>query len=272
MKEEGLIIKTKVTVGTDISHEELLHNFDALCLAVGAMQPRDIKVSGRNSEGIYFAMDYLTQQNKIIAGKNFSGKKRISAKNKHVIVIGGGDTGSDCVGTAIRQGAKSVKQIEILPKPPDTRTENNPWPFWPDTLRTSSSQEEGCERIWSTNTKRFISRNGVIKQIETIGVQWKKNEDGAFIMTEIPGSSETHIADIILLALGFTQPVHEGLLETLELKYDNRGNILTDNKLATNNAKIFAAGDAATGASLVVRAIASGQQAAESIHLYLSKV
>ncbi len=271
MKEEGLTIKTKVNVGTDISNEELLKNYDAICLAVGAMQPRDIKVPGRDSEGIYFAMDYLTQQNKIIAGKNFSGKKRISAKNKHVIVIGGGDTGSDCVGTAIRQGAKSVKQIEILPKPPESRTENNPWPFWPETLRTSSSQEEGCERIWSTNTKKFICKNGTVNQIETVEVQWTQNDEGAWSMEEVPGSIEIHKADLVLLALGFTQPVHEGLLDGLGIEYDERGNILTNSELATNKAKVFAAGDAASGASLVVRAIASGQQAAEAIHFYLSK-
>lgn len=271
MKEEGLTIKTKVNVGTDISHEELLNQYDAICLTVGAMQARDIKVPGRDSEGIYFAMDYLTQQNKIIAGKNFSGKKRISAKNKHVIVIGGGDTGSDCVGTAIRQGAKSVKQIEILPKPPESRTENNPWPFWPNTLRTSSSQEEGCERIWSTSTKRFIRKNGAVQQLETVGVQWEQNKEGAYSMTEIPGTNDTHKADMVLLALGFTQPVHEGLPEALGLKYDDRGNILTVKGLAANQKKVFAAGDAATGASLVVRAIASGQQAAESIHFYLTE-
>ncbi len=271
LKEEGIKFKTKVNVGIDISPEELRGNYDAICLAIGAMQPRNINVPGREAEGIYLAMDFLTQQNRIVAGKNFSGKKRISAKNKHVIVIGGGDTGSDCVGTSIRQGAKSVKQIEILPEPPKTRYEDNPWPFWPNTLRTSSSQQEGCKRIWGTSTKRFISKDNKVQQIETIKVKWEQENKGKYIMTEEPGSLKIHKADLVLLALGFTQPVHEGLLENLGLKYDERGNILIDDKSATNKAKIFAAGDAADGASLVVRAIASGQDAAESIHLYLTK-
>ncbi|MCD6597680.1 MAG: glutamate synthase subunit beta [Bacteroidales bacterium] len=271
LKEEGIKFRTKVNVGTDISPEELKKKYDAICLAIGAMQARNINVPGREMEGIYFAMDFLTQQNRIIAGKNFSGKKKISAKNKHVIVIGGGDTGSDCVGTSIRQGAKSVKQIEILPEPPLTRKEDNPWPFWPNTLRTSSSQQEGCERIWATSTKRFISENNKLNQIETIKVRWEQDNRGKYIMIEEPGSLEIHKADIILLALGFTQPVHEGLLENLGLKYDERGNILTDNQSATTKAKFFAAGDAADGASLVVSAIASGQDAAESIHLYLTE-
>ncbi len=269
LKKEGVKFKTKINVGIDISPEELKEKYDAICIAIGAMQARNINVPGREIEGIYFAMDFLIQQNRIVAGKNFSGKKRISAKNKHVIVIGGGDTGSDCVGTSIRQGAKSVKQIEILPEPPKTRTADNPWPFWPNILRSSSSQQEGCERIWGTSTKKFISKNKKVHQIETIKVKWAQDNKGKYKMIEESGSLAIHKADMVLLALGFTRPVHEGLLEGLGLKYDDRGNILTDNQSTTNKAKFFAAGDAADGASLVVRAIASGQDAAISIHFFL---
>ena len=173
LEKEGLIIKTNTVVGKDFPTKELLEKFNAACIAVGCMQPRDLSVPGRELSGICFAMDFLTQQNKINAGANFSGKERISAKGKKVVVIGGGDTGSDCVGTAIRQRAKSIIQVEILPKPPKTRTKNNPWPYWPNILQTSSSHEEGCKRYWSLATKKFIGKNGMVTNIETVKVDWK---------------------------------------------------------------------------------------------------
>ena len=170
--EEGIIFKPNVNVGVDITKEELLNEYDAVVLAIGAEQPRDLPVEGRDLEGVYFAMDFLTQQNKKVAGKQISEDVRILAKDKNVLVIGGGDTGSDCVGTSIRQKAKSVTQIEILPKPADKREENNPWPYWPNVLRTSSSHLEGCDRHWSLNTKRFIGEKGKLKQVEVVQVEW----------------------------------------------------------------------------------------------------
>ena len=269
-KEEGIKFKTKVNVGVNYPVEKLMKEFDAVCIATGAGQPRDIKIEGRENKGIYFAMDFLAQQNRVVAGKRVLKKERITAKNKHVIVIGGGDTGSDCVGTSIRQGAKSVKQIEILPKPPEKRTEDNPWPYWPNVLRTSSSHEEGVDRIWSTATLRFLSENGEVAAIETVQVKWEKDENGRYVMKELPETKEIIKADLVLLALGFTQPVHEGLLDALGVEYDERGNVKTIDSM-TSKPGIFAVGDSATGASLVVRAISSAQNAVDNIHSYLVK-
>jgi len=178
--DEGIIFKPNVNVGADISKEELYNEYDAVLLAVGAEQPRDLPIEGRDLEGVYFAMDFLTQQNKKVSGKLNGEEFRILAKNKNVLVIGGGDTGSDCVGTSIRQKAKSVTQIEILPKPPEKREDNNPWPYWPNTLRTSSSHQEGCERRWNLSTKRFIGENGKLKQVEVVQVEWKKDATGSY--------------------------------------------------------------------------------------------
>ncbi len=269
-KEEGIKFKTKTNVGVNYPVEKLLNYFDAVCIAIGAGQPRDIRVPGRESEGIYFAMDFLAQQNRVVAGKHISRKDRISAKNKKVVVIGGGDTGSDCVGTSIRQGAKSVKQIEILPKPPEKRTDDNPWPYWPNTLRTSSSHQEGVERIWSTATLRFLSEDGKLKGVETVKVEWEQDEQGRYQMKEIPETKEVLEADLVLLALGFTQPVHEGLLEALQVEYDQRGNVKTE-KGRTSKTGIFAVGDAATGASLVVRAIASAKSVVDEMDAFLKE-
>ncbi len=269
-KEEGIKFKTKTNVGVNYPVEKLLQEFDAVCVATGAGEPRDIKIEGRESKGIYFALEFLTQQNRVVAGKHITKKDRITAKNKDVIVIGGGDTGSDCVGTSIRQGAKSIKQIEILPKPPEKRTEDNPWPYWPNVLRTSSSHEEGVERIWSTATKRFISENGVVTAIETVKVEWEQDDSGRYTMKEIAGTEEILKADLVLLALGFTQPVHKGLLDNLGVEYDARGNVKTENSMSSK-AGVFAVGDASTGASLIVRAIASAKSAVDSIDEYLKK-
>lgn len=267
--DEGMDFKTNVNVGVDITKEELLKKFDAVLLAVGAEQPRDLPVEGRDLDGVHFAMDFLTQQNKVVAGKTISAKKRISAKDKHVLVIGGGDTGSDCVGTSNRQQAKSVTQIEILPKPPEKRENNNPWPYWPNTLRSSSSHEEGCERRWSLSTKRFIGENGKLKQTEVVQVEWAKDENGRWIMNEVEGTTQLLDTDLVLLSMGFTQPVHNGLLDALDVEYDPRGNVKVNELKQTTVEKIFAAGDAEKGASLVVHAIEAGKVAARGVDAFL---
>lgn len=267
--DEGIDFKTNVTVGIDISKEELLDKYDAVLLAVGAEQPRDLPVEGRDLDGVHFAMDFLAQQNKVVAGKNIPAKKRISAKDKHVLVIGGGDTGSDCVGTSNRQQAKSVTQIEILPKPPEKRGNNNPWPYWPNTLRSSSSHEEGCERRWSLSTKRFIGENGKLKQTEVVQVEWAKDENGRWMMNEVEGTTQLIDTDLVLLSMGFTQPVHNGLLDALSVEYDPRGNVKVNELKQTTVEKIFAAGDAEKGASLVVHAIEAGKVAARGVDAFL---
>ncbi|HPE74554.1 MAG TPA: glutamate synthase subunit beta [Draconibacterium sp.] len=269
--DEGMIFKTNVNVGVDISKDELYAEFDAVLLAVGAEQPRDLPVEGRDLDGVHFAMDFLTQQNKKVAGKLIEKENRILAKHKNVLVIGGGDTGSDCVGTSIRQKAKSVTQIEILPKPAEKREDNNPWPYWPNTLRTSSSHQEGCERRWNLSTKRFIGENGKLKQVELVQVEWLKDSNGRWNMTEVPGTTEIVDCELALLSMGFTQPVHVGLLDSLGIDYDQRGNVKVNSNKQTSVAKLFAAGDAEKGASLVVHAIEAGKVAAKNIDAFLRK-
>jgi glutamate synthase (NADPH/NADH) small chain len=215
-------------------------------------------------------MDFLTQQNKEVAGIQVDGE-RILAKNKNVLVIGGGDTGSDCVGTSIRQKAKSVTQIEILPKPAEKREGSNPWPYWPNTLRTSSSHQEGCERRWNLSTKKFIGENGKLKQVELVQVEWLKDANGRWNMSEIAGTTEIVDCELALLSMGFTQPVHVGLLDALGVEYDQRGNVKVDDKKQTSVAKLFAAGDAEKGASLVVHAIEAGKVAAKNIDAFLKE-
>jgi glutamate synthase (NADPH/NADH) small chain len=264
---EGVLFRTGTEAGKDISVAELKSAFDAICLAVGARAPRDLEVPGRELEGIWFAMDYLTQQNLINDGTNIPGRKRISAKGKRVVVIGGGDTGSDCVGTAIRQRARSVTQVEILPEPPQERTEDNPWPYWPQTLRTSSSHQEGCERLWSLKTTRILGKEGRVTGVEMVRLEWKK-ENGR--MTPVETKEKIKIeADMIILAMGFVHPVQDQLLKALRPATDSRGNLLAEQK--TKDIPVFVAGDATLGPSLVVRAIASGQEMARKIHECLSK-
>lgn len=271
--DEGIDFKTNVSVGSDITKDELLQSFDAVLLAVGAEQPRDLPVDGRELNGVHFAMDFLSQQNKVVAGKNVPEELKISAKDKHVLIIGGGDTGSDCVGTSIRQQAKSITQIEILPQPPEKREINNPWPYWPNTLRSSSSHEEGCTRRWSLSTKRFVSdETGKVKQTEVVQVEWSKDENGRWIMNEVEGTSQLLDTDLVLLSMGFTQPVHNGLLESLGIEYDPRGNVKVDKQKQTSVEKIFAAGDAEKGASLVVHAIEAGNIAARGVDAYLRSI
>ncbi|MDP4186223.1 MAG: FAD-dependent oxidoreductase, partial [Bacteroidota bacterium] len=271
MYEEGIRFQTSTTVGKDITAEKLLSEYDAVLLAVGAMKPRDLNVEGRELKGVYFALEFLKQQNQIVGGAQIPSAERIDAKNKKVLVIGGGDTGSDCVGTSIRHKAASVTQIEIMPKPPVNRTENNPWPYWPNVLRTSSSHHEGCERRWSLTTKRIFGENGVVTGVEVVQVEWV-SENGRMSMREIPGTEEIIQADLVLLSMGFVHPVHEGLLNDLSVEYDARGNVSIGDDHSTSKAKVFAAGDAATGASLVVRAIKSGRDAAENIDRYLKTI
>jgi glutamate synthase (NADPH/NADH) small chain len=270
MVDEGINFKTNTKVGQDITAKELTEQFDAVLLAIGAMQPRDLPVEGRDLDSVHFAMDFLTQQNKVVRGDQFTPEERISAKGKHVLVIGGGDTGSDCVGTSIRQKAAQVTQIEIMPKPGEQREANNPWPYWPNTLRTSSSHKEGCERRWSLATKRFIGENGVLTGAQVVQVEWTKDANGKYVMNEVEGTTEVIKADLVLLSMGFVHPVKEGLLEQLSVELDARGNVATQ-KNKSSVEKVFAAGDAAKGASLVVHAIKNGQEAAESIHQYLTE-
>ena len=219
---EGIRFHIGLTVGVDISCNDLLSRYDAVILATGAGEPRDLPVAGRDLRGVHFAMDFLTQQNQRIAGEIIPEKISITAKSKRVVVIGGGDTGSDCVGTSIRQKAITVTQVEILPQPAQQRSENNPWPWWPDTLRTSSSHLEGCNRRWSQATKRLIGENGQVKKVELVSVEWSENESVRRVMTEIPGTSEIISADLVLLAMGFTRPVHNGLLDALGFDYSSQ--------------------------------------------------
>jgi glutamate synthase (NADPH/NADH) small chain len=272
LQEEGLIIKTGVKVGTDISSEEIKSTFDAVCMAVGARKPRDLLVEGRELDGIHQAMDYLEQQNRMDGGDALAGQDRITAARKHVVVMGGGDTGSDCVGTAIRQGAKSVTQLEILPAPPRSRPDYQPWPLWPKIYKTSSSHAEGCERLFGVSTRRFIGESGHLTQLCVVRVDWDTDENGRYRMTERPGSEFELEADLVILALGFEHAVHEGLVHDLGVQGTGRGDIAVDGRHMTNVAGIFAAGDAAQGASLLVRAIFDGRTTAKDIDAYLKGI
>jgi glutamate synthase (NADPH/NADH) small chain len=270
LAEEGIEFRTGVHVGHDIRGEELLKQFDAVCLTIGAMKPRGITAEGADLGGIHYAMEFLTQQNKINRGLKIEDADRILATDKDVIVIGGGDTGSDCVGTSIRQGAKSVMQIEIMPKPSQERLPNNPWPYWANVLRYSSSHEEGCERRWSMSTTRFIGEQGKVKKIEVAEVEWI-NENGKMAMVEKSGTRRILGADLVLLAMGFVHCVHEGIAGEFGLDFDARGNIKVGKDFQTSRKGVFSAGDAATGASLVVRAIFQGRSLARSVDAWLKQ-
>jgi len=270
LRAEGVGFQCGVTVGEDISARYLRKMFDCVCLTMGADQPRDLNVPGRGYENILFAMDYLTEQNKQDTSETIDPTRRVTAQDKVVVVIGGGDTGSDCVGTARRQGARQIHQLEILPKPPDTRPPDTPWPMWPRMMRTSSSHEEGCERQWSVSTKKFSGGAGIqVEQLHGCQVEWAK-KGKAWAPKEIPNSDFTLQADLVLLALGFVHVVHEGLVRDLDIQLDDRGNIKTQDH-QTSQPWVFAAGDAASGASLVVRAIKSGRDAATAIDRWLSR-
>ena len=266
---EGVEFQTGVEAGKDISVQYLQKMFDCICLTMGAGQPRDLAIPGRECENNLFAMDYLRGQNKLNAGEPTNKSESITAKDKNVVVIGGGDTGSDCVGTARRQGAKEIHQLEILPKPPDTRPPDTPWPNWPRIMRTSSSQEEGCERRWSVTTKKFVGDGSLINELHCCEVEWIKKPNG-WEVKELPGTDFVIKTDLVLLAMGFLHVVHNGLIKDLHLQLDGTGNVAVNN-YQTNEPSVFAAGDAVSGASLVVRAINSGREAAAAIDHWLTQ-
>lgn len=270
MAAEGVVFETGVEIGKEIAGSYLKSRFDAVCLCNGAKMPRDLQVPGRELDGIHFAMDYLHQQNCRVAGEPVKGTE-ILASGRKVVVIGGGDTGSDCVGTALRQGAKNVTQLEIMPQPPEDRHESTPWPQWPYQLRTSSSHKEGCERMWNVVTKSF-SGSGNVKRLNLIKVEWETDALGRPVkMKELPGSEFSLDADLILLAMGFTGPQKFGALEQFGVKLDARGNVAADQNGQTSEPEIFAAGDVAAGPSLVVRAIAAGRTMAAAVDAFLKK-
>jgi glutamate synthase (NADPH) small chain len=273
MAAEGVEFRGSVEVGVTVAVDALLAQYDALALTGGAEHPRDLEVPGRDLDGIHFAMDYLPQQNKRNAGDDEARAAphgTISAAGKHVIVIGGGDTGSDCIGTANRQGAASITQLEILPKPPDRENKALTWPDWPLKLRTSSSQEEGCERDWAVLTKRGLGANGQVEALECVRVEWMQGADGRWAMQEIRGSEFPLQADLVLLAMGFLGPRRTGLIEQAGLELDPRGNVAANMlDYQTSVPKIFAAGDMRRGQSLVVWAIREGRQCARAIDEFL---
>jgi len=266
---EGVEFQTGVNVGEDISARYLKKMFDCICLTMGASQPRDLNIVGRGYENILFAMDYLEVQNKLCSGEDLDESVIITAKNKKVIVIGGGDTGSDCVGTARRQGAKEIHQLEILPEPPETRPPDIPWPMWPRMMRTTTSHEEGCDRQWSVCTKKFSGVETRVTQLHCCRVEWFQ-KNGTWKFKESPGTDFILDADLVLLATGFLHVAHDGLVKELGLKLDESGNIAVDN-YQTSRPVVFAAGDTVSGASLVVRAIHSGRQAAAAIENWLKE-
>lgn len=268
MISEGLVVKTGMNIGVDISGKEIIDQFDAVCIAVGAMHPRDLPAEGRELNGIHFAMDFLSTQNRVNNGLIAVADNPISAKEKKVLVIGGGDTGSDCVGTSIRQRATSVTQIEIMPKPPVTRADDNPWPYFGKVLKTSTSHEEGCERFWSLSTVRFVGDGNQVTGVEVEEVEWVK-KDNRHQMEVIPGTRRIIEADLVMLAMGFVHPVIEGLLSELEIELTQRNNIKVSSNQSTSRQKVFATGDSVNGASLVVHAIASGRKVAKEIDRFL---
>ena len=262
---EGVELVTGIDVGKALGGGELRERHDAICLAIGSRKPRDLVVPGRELEGVHFAMDFLEQQNRRVAGDIVPEARAISAAGKHVVVIGGGDTGSDCIGTSHRQGALSVTSFEILPRPPDARDPSTPWPMWPLVMRSSSSHEEGGAREWSISTERFEGQDGRVERLACVRVEPKA---GRF--ERVPGSEHAVRADLVLLAMGFVHPEHPGIVEQLGLSLDGRGNVQTDESLMTSVPGVFAAGDCQRGQSLVVWAIADGRRAARGIDRWLS--
>lgn len=272
MAQEGVTFKTKVHVGVDIPAKKLARDFDAVVLCGGAESPRDLPVPGRDLEGVYFAMDFLTQQNRVNLGRKIDPSKRISAQGKRVVVLGGGDTGSDCIGTSNRQGAVSVKNFELLPQPPKERDwDDNPWPNWALIERTSTSHEEGVERDYAVMTKKLSGEDGKLKKLHAVRLEFgpKDPATGRRPMTEVPGSEFELDVDLLLLAMGFTGPVKTGMIEELGLELDARGNVKADADKMTSLPGVFTAGDMTRGQSLVVWAIHEGRRAAEGVHAYL---
>jgi len=273
MEAEGVSFRANVEVGVNVSMDMLQADYDAVVLSGGAEAPRDLPVPGRELDGIHFAMDFLTQQNKRVAGdpeSKAAPNGTLSAKGKHVVVIGGGDTGSDCIGTSNRHGAASVTQFEILPQPPAKENKMLVWPDWPLKLRTSSSQQEGCERDWSVQTKRAIGENGKITALECVRVDWQIGDGGQMKLMEVPGSEFTLKADLVLLAMGFLGPKKAGLVEQAGVELDARGNVKAPlTNYQTSKSKIFSCGDMRRGQSLVVWAIREGRQCARGVDEFL---
>jgi glutamate synthase (NADPH/NADH) small chain len=271
MGAEGVTFRTGVHVGVDLPASRLMEDFDAIVLTGGSEKPRDLPVPGRELDGIHFAMEFLPQQNKANAGDKVA--NQILATGKHVVVIGGGDTGSDCIGTSIRQGAASVTNFELMPQPPEQENKPLTWPYWPLKLRTSSSHEEGAERDFAVATKSFQGRNGKVESLTACHVEWVKDEKGGMAMKEVPGTEFTIPAQLVLLAMGYVHPVHEGMIEQLGVAKDGRGNVraTTDGAgcYATSVPKVFAAGDMRRGQSLVVWAIREGRQCAREVDAFL---
>ncbi|GAB3880932.1 glutamate synthase subunit beta [Spirosoma agri] len=277
MEAEGVTFKTGVNVGVDLKAHDLLDQFDLIMLTGGSTVPRDLSITGRDLKGVYPAMEFLSQQNKRNANRPVHvdhqgvpyADSELWATDKNVVVIGGGDTGSDCVGTSNRHGAASITQIELMPQPPKDRATSTPWPNWPMMLRTSTSHEEGCERYWSINTKAFIGDdNGNLKAMRIVDLEWK-NENGRMQMVEVPNSERDIPCELALLAAGFLHPQHNGLLDELGVEYDERGNVRASNYQVTTNPKVFTAGDMRRGQSLVVWAISEGREAARAADVYL---
>jgi glutamate synthase (NADPH/NADH) small chain len=268
MAEEGVEFRPNSNVGVDIPAQDLLDEFDAIVLTGGAEAPRDLQVPGRELDGVHFAMDFLPQQNKVVAGDIVD--DQIKATGKHVVIIGGGDTGSDCVGTSNRHGAASITQFELLPQPPESEDKPLVWPNWPIKLRTSTSHKEGVIRDWSVTTKRFEGRDGRVEKLVAARVEWQREGNGPPKMVEIPGSEFELKADLVLFAMGFLGPVQAGLLEQLGVTRDARSNVKADTEnYRTSVTKVFAAGDMRRGQSLVVWAIREGRQAARAVDEFL---
>jgi glutamate synthase (NADPH/NADH) small chain len=271
LAEEGILFKTGVEPGRNMAPETLT-TFDATVLCLGATRPRDLILPGRQFSGIHFAMDFLTQQNRRLLGDSIEarGLPAISAKGKRVVVIGGGDTGSDCIGTSLRQGAVSVTNLELMPRPPDDRPANQPWPFWPARLHTSASHEEGAKRLFSVQTRRFLGKGGQLRALDIVDVRFEPGPDGPPRAIEVAGSRRRMAADLVLLALGFTGPETGPLVDALGLAMDNRGNLATNDDCMTSVPGMFAAGDARRGQSLIVWAISEGREAARAVDIFLT--
>ena len=270
MRAEGVVFRSNTEVGVTVSADEILQQFDSMVLTGGSETPRDLGVPGRDLDGVHYAMDFLAQQNKRIAGEDVTDNRTILAGGKHVVVIGGGDTGSDCVGTSIRQGAASVTQLEVMPKPPEMEDKALSWPNWPLKLRTSSSHLEGADRDWSVATKAFTGDDGRVTGLELVRNEWKQNENGQFSMAELPATKFHLKADLVLLAMGFIHPKPAGLLDELSIALDETGNVKADEtSYKTSRKNVFVAGDMRRGQSLVVWAIKEGRRAARAVDEHL---
>jgi glutamate synthase (NADPH/NADH) small chain len=283
MEEEGIVFKCNANVGVNVNINDLTREYNAIVLAGGSTIPRDLTIPGRELNGVHYAMHFLKQQNKLVAGSDPLAQKNIesnvldhllSAKGKHVVVIGGGDTGSDCVGTSNRQGAASITQFELMPKPPESRTPIMPWPTYPMVMKTTTSHEEGCERQWAIATKEFIGdENGNLKALKTVELEWKSEDGRPSKFIERNGSEKIIPCELVLLAMGFVAPQKTGMLDALDIELDERGNVrATEKEFKTNIGKIFACGDMRRGQSLVVWAISEGRECARKVDEFLMGV